>query len=137
MAGQVYSLTDPEVVGTWEKTLDREVRARDPLLDPVSGLAGTGPDALIQQKDALTEGPGAWIRTKLKYQLEGRGKAQDEVLKGHEEAYLTSTFDTYVHSLRHAYAISSPITQQWITEQAMEEGRDGLAESIGRLVSNN
>ena len=128
MAGQVYNLGDPEVVQVWEKSLDREVRARDPLFDPKNGLAGTGPDALIQTKDELTQGPGAFIRTKMKYQLSGRGKAGDEVLKGNEEPYLTSTFDTYVNSIRHAYAVSSPITQQWITEQAMDEGLDGLSD---------
>lgn len=128
MAGLVYNLTDAEVVNVWEKTLDREVRKRDPLLDPASGLAGTGQDALIQQKDQLTEGPGSFIRTKLKYQLDGRGKAGDEVLKGHETSYLTATYDVYVNSLRQAFGVSSPITQQYITERAMEEGTDGLGD---------
>lgn len=128
MSGLVYNLGDPEVVNVWEKTLEREIRARDPLLDPDSGLAGGGADSLIQQKDDLREGPGSFVRTKLRYQLEGRGRAGDEVLKGHGEDYKTSTFDIYVNTLRHAFSISSPIVQQWITEDAMDEGRDGLAD---------
>ncbi len=127
MAGLVYNLGDPEVVNVWEKTLDREVRMRDPLFDPESGLAGEGPDSLVQTKDALTEGPGAFIRTKLEYLLEGRGRAGDEQLKGHEEGYLTATDDVYVNTIRHAFGIQSPIVQQYITERAMEEGRGGLA----------
>lgn len=128
MAGLVYNLGDPEVVNVWENTLEREVRARDPLLDPDSGLAGTSPDSLIQQKDELTDGPGAFIRTKLRYQLDGRGRAGDEVLKGHSMAYQTATDDVYVNTVRNAFAISSPIVQQYIQEDAMVEGRDGLAD---------
>lgn len=135
MGGLVYNLGDPEVVNVWEQTLEREVRARDPLLDPDSGLAGSGADSLIQQKDDLREGPGAFVRTKLRYQLEGRGRAGDEVLKGHGEDYKTATFDVYVNTIRHAFSISSPIVQQWITEDAMVEGRDGLADWFASRLS--
>lgn len=128
MAGQTLSISDPEVVNVWERTLDREVRARDPLFDTKNGLAGEGQDSLIQQKDQLTDGPGAFIRTKLRYQIDGRGRVSDEVLKGHETSYKTSTFDTYVDTVRQAYAVSSPIVQQWTTEKVLEEGRDGLAD---------
>lgn len=128
MAGLTYDINDPEVVQQWERSLDREVRARDPLLDPSSGLTGSSLNSLIIQKDELTEGPGKLVRSKLRYQLDARGRAQNEQLKGHEEAYLTSTFDTYVHVIRHAVAVSSPIVNQWVTEDTMEESRDGLAD---------
>lgn len=133
--GLVINLSDPATVNIWEQTLEREVRARDPLLDPASGLAGKGADALIQQKDQLSDGPGAYVRTKLRYQLTGRGRAGDEVLKGHGEDYKWSTYDVYVNTLRHAFTVSSPIVDQYITEDAAEEGRDGLADWFANRLS--
>jgi N4-gp56 family major capsid protein len=128
MAGVWYESTDNEVVNTWERDLGREVRARDPLFDPYYGFAGKGPTSMIQIKDQLTEGPGARIRTKLKYQLDGRGRAADEPLKGHGEAYKTATFDVSVNTLRHYVETSSPIVDQWVPEDTLEEGKDGLAD---------
>lgn len=136
MAGQpTYNLTAPETQFVWEKNLEREIRPRDPLLDPDSGFAGEGPDALMQQKDQLTDGPGAWIRTKLKYQLSARGRQGEEVLKGHEEPYLTATFDTYVNVFRHAFGVSSPFVQQQVSENVLQEGTDGLADFFASRFS--
>ena len=134
MAGQSYNLADPEVKNIWEKSLDREVRGRDALLDPETGLAG-GENSIVQLRDELASTEGSHIRTKFRYQLTGRGKAGNEVLKGSEEPYGTATDNVYVHTLRHAYGISSPIVQQWITEDAMTEGRDGLADWVATRLS--
>lgn len=134
MSGLAYSVSDPEVRTVWENSLDREVRAQDPLLDPESGLAGTGMNSLVIQRDALTNGGGT-LRIKFRYQLRGRGRAGDEVLKGHEEGYDTSTFDLSVDTIRHAFNITSPIQQQWISEDAMVEGRDGLADWAASRLS--
>ena len=135
MAGPVYNISDPEVRNLWETTLEREVRYRDPLLDPDSGLAGDSPDSLVQQKDKLGTEGGAFIRTKLRYRLSGRGKAGDEVLKGTEEGYTTATDDVYVNTLRHAYKTESPIQDQWITEDSLVEGRDALATWFAERMS--
>lgn len=134
MGGLAYSVTDNEVRTVWEKTLDREVREQDPLLNPDSGLAGSDMNSLVVQRDELTNGGGT-LRIKFRYQLEGRGRAGDEVLKGNEEGYKTSTFDLKVETLRHAFNVTSPIQQQWITEDAMAEGRDGLADWAARRLS--
>lgn len=129
MAGQVLSLSDPEVVNAWETDVDLETRALDPLLDPANGLAGPeGSGALIVQKDQLVNEPGAFIVMKQGYQLEGSGKAKDAVLKGNEEAYKTATQNVYVDTLRHAFAISSPITQQWVPEDVLETGKTLLGD---------
>jgi N4-gp56 family major capsid protein len=128
MAGLWYDSSDPEVISVWERDLGREVRARDPLFDPKFGFAGKSDGSLIQVKDMLTKGPGKSITTKLRYQLEGRGRAGDETLKGHGEAYKTSTYSLTVHTLRHYVETSSPIIDQWVSEDTMEEGRDGLAD---------
>lgn len=128
MAGLWYESTDSEVINTWERDLGREVRARDPLFDPKNGIAGTADTNAIQLKDQLTNGPGANIRTKLKYQLEGRGRAGDETLKGHGEAYKTATFNIEVNTLRHYVETSSPMVDQWVHEDTLEEGKDGLAD---------
>lgn len=136
MAGQVYSLTDPEVVNTWETDVELETRALDPLLDPENGLAGLdGSGALIFQKDQLVDEPGAFIRMKQAYQLQGRGAAKDRVLKGNEESYKTATQDVYVDTLRHAFAVASPITQQFVPEDVLETGKTLLGDWMAQRIS--
>ena len=132
--GLSYNITDNEVRTVWEKALDREVRAMDPLLDPQSGLSGSGLNALVIQRDSLQQGGGT-LRIKFRYQLSGRGRAGDEKLKGHEEGYKTSTFDITVDTIRHAASVDSPIVDQWITEDAMNESRDALSDWAASRLS--
>ena len=127
MGGLALSLSDPQVITVWEKVLDREIRAHDPLLDPAAGLAGKSMNSLVQHRDALTNGGGT-LRIKFRYQLEGRGRQGDEVLKGNEEGYKSTTMDLSVDTLRHAFNVTSPIQDQWVSEDTLEEGRDGLAD---------
>lgn len=134
MSGWVYDLTDPEVRHSWESSLDREVRPRDPLLDPDSGLAGSGKDALVQQKDS-EQVKGSYLTTTMRYQLNTRGRVQDEVLKGHEAAPATATCNTYVHRFRAAVGTSSPIVEQWVELDTLEEGRDALADLFASRFS--
>lgn len=91
-------------------------------------------NSLVIQRDELTNGGGT-LRIKFRYQLEGRGRAGDEQQKGHEEGYKTSTFDIVVDTIRHAAAVSSPIQDQWITEDSMVESRDALADWAGSRLS--
>lgn len=121
------SLTDPEVVINWEKELYREIALSDPLLDESKGLAGESDGKLVQVNTDLTTKPGGSIRFKKKYRLKGRGKVQDEVLKGTAEKYKQNTFAIFVDTIRHAVEVESPIQQQWIMEDALDESRDGLA----------
>lgn len=128
-------ISDPEVVNQWEKDIDRETRLRSVLLDDTYGLAGEDRSSLIQIETDLNKEPGSFIRFKMKYQLKGRGKAGDEVLKGQAEQYETSTFNVYVNTLRHAVEVESPIQQQWVTEDVLDESKDGLADWFAtRLV---
>ena len=135
MAGFYVDLTDPETVNVWEETLDREVRAKDPLLDDEAGLAGPGQGSLLQIRDDLSTEAGAFIRTKIRYQLKGRGRAAEEVLKGHEEDYKTATDNIYVNVLRHAFNVASPMAQQFVPEDVANEGRDGLADWAATRLS--
>jgi len=135
MAGLTYNLADPEVKIVWEDALDREIRARDPLLDDESGLAGAGSDSLLQFKTDLTQEAGGTLRTKLVYQLRGRGRAKDEVLKGHEEGYKSAVFNIYIDTIRHAFNVTSPIVQQWVPEDTLEEGRNFLADWAATRLS--
>lgn len=123
-----YDIADPEVVTVWERMLDHEVRLRDPLFDDRFGFAGDSEGSLIQMKDALTEGPGSLIKTKIRYQINSKGKAGDATLKGSEDSYKTATFNIYVDTIRNAVAVSSPIIQQWVTENTLDESRDALAD---------
>jgi len=129
-----YNLTDPETIHVWDNIMDREVRARDPLLDPDAGLSGEK-DSLVCVKDNLSTGPGAYITVKYKYQISGRGRGGDEVLKGNEERYQTATDNIYVDVLRHAFKSDSPMTQQFVKEDVMDEGVDSLSDWAATRMS--
>jgi len=122
------SITDPRVVTVWERLLDREVRVKDPLFDTKYGFASKENGSLVVVKEELKQGPGARIRSKLKYQLEGEGRAGDQPLKGYGEFYKTAVFDIFIDTIRHYVETATPIMQQWVTEDTMDEGRDGLAD---------
>ncbi len=121
-------ITDARVVTVWERLLDREIRLKDPLFDDEYGFASKEANSLITIKDDLAKGPGAEIRTKLKYQLEGEGRAGDQPLKGYGEFYKSALFAIFVDTVRHYVETSTPIMQQWVTEDTLEEGKDGLAD---------
>jgi N4-gp56 family major capsid protein len=122
------SLTDARVVTVWERKLAREVRVRGVLFDNKNGLAGSSSANMIIMKDDLKNGAGSNIVTKLKYQLNGKGRAGDKTLKGYGEAYKTSVFRIFIDTLRHYVETESPIIQQWVTEDTLDEGADGLAD---------
>ena len=42
-----FAFIDAEVVAVWQQTLDREMRMKDPLFDPMYGLVGKGSDSLL------------------------------------------------------------------------------------------
>lgn len=128
MAGLWLDSSDPQVVIAWERELNKEVLLRGPLFDPSNGFSGKESNRLIQVKDQLTEGPGSHIRMKLRYQLEARGRAGDETLKGHGEAYKTALMNIYVDTFRHMVETSSPMVDQFVPEDSLEEGKDGLAD---------
>lgn len=126
--GNWLPFDDPQVISVWERTLGREVRAREPLFDPDCGLTGKEDTSLIQIKDDLAKGPGASIQTKMRYQLEGKGRAGDETLKGHGEGYKTSTFTIFIDVVRHMVETSSQMVAQYVHEDSLQEGADGLAD---------
>lgn len=123
-----YDSTDPEVVQVWEKNLNREVRARGPLFDSENAFTGTSPGKMIQLKEELASGPGKSIRVKLRYQLEGRGRGAQEVLKAHGEGYRTATCDVAIEKIRHMVETADEIVDQWVHEDTIEEGTDALSE---------
>lgn len=135
MSAFLVDVSDPATVNLWEGQLDREVRAKDPLLDDESGLAGAGQGSLLQIRDDLNSEAGSHIRTKIRYQLKGRGRGGEEVLKGHEEDYKFATDNVYVNVLRHAFNVGSPMAQQFVKEDVMNEGRDGLADWMATRLS--
>jgi hypothetical protein len=134
LSGLALEISDALVRTIWENSLDREIRAMDPLLDPDSGLAG-GPNSLVIQRDELAKQGGGTLRVQFRYQLRNRGRAADEVQKGHEAAPDFATMDVVVNTLRNAAAISSPIQDQWILPDAMDESRDMLADWAASRLS--
>lgn len=121
------NLTDPETVINWEKDLYYEIALADPLLDTAKGLAGESDSKLVQVNTDLNTKPGGSIRFKKKYRLKMRGAVQDEVLKGKAGKYKSDTFAVFVDTLRGATEVESPIQQQWVMEDALDESRDSLA----------
>lgn len=128
MAGKSYLISDAEVRTVWEQGLEREVRLRDPLLDPEEGLAGLSDGSLVLFKEKLNEQGGATLRLTQKYQLNSPGRAGDAPLKGHEDAYKTATFDLKVNVLRNAVGCASPMTEQWVPIDTLQESLDSLAD---------
>lgn len=128
MAGVWLDSSDTQVVIAWERDLNKEVLLRGPAFDPANGFSGKESNKLIQIKDQLTDGPGATIRMKLRYALEGIGRAGDEPLKGHGEGYKTALMSVEVNTLRHMVETSSPMVDQYVPEDSLEEGKDGLAD---------
>lgn len=133
--GLWYDSTDPRVINTWERELGREVRARDPLFDPQYGFSGKENTKLIQVKDALSKGPGSNIRTTMRYQLEGMGRAGNETLKGHGEGYKTATFNIEVNILRHYVQTDTEMVDQWVFEDTLDEGKDALSDWFATRMS--
>lgn len=121
-------ISDPRVVIFWEKDLEKEVRVKDPLFDDRYGFASKATSSLVVMKDQLVDEPGARIRQKFKYQLEGEGRAGDQQLKGYGEFYKSAVFDVFVDTLRHYVEVPTPITQQWVHEDTLDEARDGLSD---------
>lgn len=122
------SVNDARVVTVWERKIQREVRVRGVLFDSKNGFAGSSAAHMVMVKDDLKNGRGSNIVTKLKYQLNGKGRAGDKPLKGYGEAYKTSVYRIYIDTLRHYVETESPIIQQWVTEETLDEGADGLAD---------
>jgi len=122
MSGLRYAITDPEVKHAWEVGVEVEARLRDPLLDPENGFAGSDTDSFLCEKDEL-KSEGAYIISKVQYQLEGIGRYGEQTLKGYEESYKTATSNIYIDVLRHATAVSGPMTAQFISEDALEESK--------------
>lgn len=128
MAGYWLDSTDPEVVQRWEKELEREVRIKGPLFDPANGFSGTGFNKLIKLEDSLASNAGATVTSTMRYQLSGRGRVGNEPLKGHGEAIKTATFKFGVDIFRHYVEVSSPMVDQYVQFDALQEGKDGLAD---------
>lgn len=134
MSGLRYEIGDPETLHAWELGAEVEARLKDPLLDPENGFAGTGYDAFMSEKDELKE-KGAYITSKVMYQLQGVGRAGDKTLAGYEEDYKTSTDNIYIDVLRHGVAVSGPMTAQYISEDAFEESKRLLGDWVARKLS--
>lgn len=128
MSGFYLDATDPAVAMVFEKAITAEVALRGPLFDPANGFAGESEDSLIQIKNDLTQKPGSKIRTYLRYQLDSRGRAQNEPLEGHMDHYKVATFDVEVNTLRNAVEISSPMFGQWVPFDVLDEAKNALAD---------
>lgn len=121
-------ITDHEAVIQWERDLYREISLSDPLLDESKGLAGESNSKLVQVNFDLNEKPGGSIRFKKKFRLRMRGAAGDDVLKGRAGKYDTDSFALKVNTLRGATEVESPMQNQMVTEDALDESKDSLAE---------
>lgn len=120
--------SDAIVRKRWEDMLDREVRAFDPILSDGKGLAGKGQTNLVQIKDDLTRLPGASVTVQYRYQLSGAGASGAAPLKNHEENVKFATDTVNVNILRHAVEVASPMYQQYMKPDILDEARDALAD---------
>lgn len=122
------STSDAIVRKRWEDLLDREVRGFDPLLNDTDGLAGKASTSVVTIKDDLTRMPGQSITMQYRYQLSGAGAAGSDKLKGHEEAIAFATDTVSIGILRQGVSVDSPMFQQYMRPDLLDESRDALAD---------
>ncbi len=122
----LLEIGDPIVQIAWENDIDHEARLRLCLLDDEYGFAGNSSDYLVQLKDDLETKAGGTIRMSFAYRLKSRGRAGEEVLKGHEDRHRTSNYNLYVNVLRHAVAVDGPMQQQFVSYDALDLSKNLL-----------
>lgn len=121
-----FPVNDPLAVKIWAKQV--EVAERD--YADLAPLIGTGPDAVIQERQELAKGPGDEIKVTLRAVLQGPGFSEGDTPEGSGEV-LTWSQDSLVINLLGNTVVSpsdNTIDAQRVPVKLRAEGRDALAE---------
>lgn len=124
MADTSYTVNDPLTVKLWSKYLEAEVLKNTWIMK----FAGEGPDNIIHIKTETQKSSGDRVTFALRMQMSGAGVAGDNTLEGNEEALTTYTDALFIDQLRHAHRTGGEMSEQRVTYDMREEGRQALAE---------
>ena len=124
MADTSYTVNDPLTVKLWSKYLEAEVLKNTWAMK----FAGDTPDNIIHIKTETQKSSGDRVTFGLRMQMSGPGVAGDNILEGNEEALTTYTDNLFIDQLRHAHRTGGEMSEQRVTYDMREEGRQALAE---------
>lgn len=97
---------------------------------------GDNPYSIIQRKTELNKGKGTSINIALVYPLKGYGVWDDALLEGNEEALQHSSFDVYLHYLRHAVRLEGLYEEQKSQLPLRQEASEKLSEWLGMFLDD-
>lgn len=134
MATQQFDTSAAETRKIWSKLLFKEVQKAFGL----SGITGSGKDAIIRLESKMTQEKGDRVRVTYTPRLNGLGVTENELLQGREEARLTYTDDITINELFHAVDVvpkgsiddQRTIVSSQLYEDAMPALRDWFAERM-------
>lgn len=117
--GLVVDSGDSLAVKQWAKKVDAEIRAKDVLLDPASGLLGD--EGVVREKVDLKQ-TGKSITMPYVYQTRSAGRKAGEQLIGNEQGLDKDSFEMSIGVLREAWSIDDGgYTDQVLSFDAFEQ----------------
>ncbi len=124
MATTNYGVNHNLAVKAWSRKLFQEALKTTWM----SKFIGKDSNAVIQQKDEISKGPGDRITIGLRMQLSGAGIEGDSTLEGNEEALATYSDNLLINQLRHAVRSGGKMSEQRVPFSVREEARQGLTD---------
>ena len=102
-----------------------------------SKFMGRNARSIIQVKEDLQKGPGTSINIPLLLPLSGTGVWDDNILEGNEEALEYSSFDTYIHYIRHGVRLNGLYEEQKTQINMRKDAKDALAEWLSTFIDTS
>jgi N4-gp56 family major capsid protein len=98
---------------------------------------GRNARSIIQVKEDLRKGAGTSINIPLLLPLSGAGVWDDNILEGNEEALEYSSFDTYIHYIRHGVRLNGLYEEQKTQINMRRDAKDALAEWLSTFIDTS
>jgi N4-gp56 family major capsid protein len=98
---------------------------------------GRNARSIIQVKEDLRKGSGTSINIPLLLPLSGAGVWDDNILEGNEEALEYSSFDTYIHYIRHGVRLNGLYEEQKTQINMRRDAKDALAEWLSTFIDTS
>lgn len=102
-----------------------------------SKFMGRNARSIIQVKEDLRKGAGTSINIPLLLPLSGAGVWDDNILEGNEEALEYSSFDTYIHYIRHGVRLNGLYEEQKTQINMRRDAKDALAEWLSTFIDTS
>jgi N4-gp56 family major capsid protein len=92
----------------------------------INDLVGTGPNAIIEQRNELAKGAGDQITFGITLPLSGEGIVGNDKIEGNEERLTFRNFKTTIEELNHAVETGGKMEEQRVPYDLMKIAKDGL-----------